>query len=400
MKQTTEQKKGKKSITIIELLVSMGIIAVLAGMMSLNVNPSEFLRQSRDAQRISDVKNLDINISRVKFSSKTFSLGQPNIIYLSLVDTSVTCSNLNLPEPPTGYSYHCVTASDLNNVDGTGWLPIDFSETGLLAGMAVLPTDPVNSADSGFYYLYSVDGESDYTVVASSLESDKYDIAGDKDQTSTDGGEDDYAYEKKESDFDGETDNNIVVNTNVNHLDNSYSPGWDTNLNGFQKPSYGFSWGYNGSVPNPSIGYHGHVSADCGVGHSGCVEFIDKNTQYGHPHRLQEIYQTWQNPGIVFGWRTGTVVRVKFMAQTDDKSKTPRFGLFHWSNNQGAYIFDTDIVSKTVPNKKKWEKITHEFTVTSDWETDAHDITLYLYGNDGEEGTLWLDNIQVEYLNP
>ncbi|MFA6136171.1 MAG: hypothetical protein WC705_02330 [Candidatus Paceibacterota bacterium] len=399
MKDSNKEDKEKKSTTLVELLVVMGILVFLGGAAIFVINPAEFLAESRDVKRISDVKNLEINLAKAKFSPQAVLMGSPNTVYPSIPDSSPTCDNLNLPELPLGWSYRCISQEDIFNVDGTGWVPVDFTKLAGSISINILPTDPVNDVASESYYLYSVDDSNNFYVAANNLESNEYTLGGDKDKTSTDDGDDDYSYEEKSDDFKDDISGNIVDNTNINHISESYNPGWDVNLNGDHKPSRGFSFGYNPSVPSPSVGYHGHVFDPCGIGNSPCIEFIDKNTQYGYPHRLQEIYQTWQNLGLTHSWKPGTAVRVKFMAKVDNKNKTARFGIYHWSNSQGAYVFDTAIVSKTIPNKKDWEKITHEFTVTSDWEVDNHDASLYLFGNDGEEGTLWVDNVQLEYFN-
>lgn len=393
-------KEGKKrSITLIELLIVMGILAILGGGTILMINPAEILKESRDIKRISDIKNLEINLLKAKYSSRNLSMGAANTVYVSLPDSSPTCSNLKLPELPLGWSYSCVSEENLLKTDGSGWIPIDFDKLSSSVGNS-LPVDPINSDLSESYYVYSVDSNNNFYISANNLESDKYTLGGEKDKTSTDGGKNDYSYEEKDDGFEGDISGNIVVNTNLNHLSDSYNPGWDTNLNGSYQPTRGFSTGYLSSVPNPSIGYHGHFSPNCGIGNSGCIEFIDKNTQFGYPHRLQEIYQTWQIPGVTYGWKAQTIVRVKFMAKTDNPNKLAKFGLLHWSNSQNAYVFDTALASKVVPKKKEWNKITQEFSLTSDWELNNHDVSLYLYGNDGEEGTLWIDNVQVEYLNP
>jgi len=48
------------------------------------------------------------------------SLGTSTFVYLSLPDSSPTCSSYTLATLPTGYSYACTTSTTINNADGTG----------------------------------------------------------------------------------------------------------------------------------------------------------------------------------------------------------------------------------------------------------------------------------------
>ena len=394
------RNKNQFAMALIELIVAAGILAILAGIATVSVNPAELLKQSRDVRRIADIKNLSVNIEKAKYNSQHTTMGTPGVVYISLPDSSFNCDNLSLPELPPGFSYHCVPPEDLFNTGGNGWLPIDFDSNTSLTDVDMLPIDPINSLDSGMYYSYSVSADNGYLIASENFESEKYDIAGDKDQTSTDGGNDDYEYEKKSEDFDNNIDTNIVANTNINHVDNGYAPGWDTSLNGMLQPSYGFSSGYLASVENPSNGYHAHVADGCGVGHSPCIEFVDLNGQFGYIHRALEIYQTWLTPGTTYGWVPGTIVRVKFMAKTDTKGKDIQFGIMHWSQSEGSYTTNSALASVSLSGKEKWQKIVEEFTIDSDWDVSSHDASLYLYGNVGKEGTVWVDNVQVEYINP
>jgi len=48
------------------------------------------------------------------------NLGTSTYVYLSLPDSSPTCSSYTLATLPTGYSYSCVTSATISNVDGAG----------------------------------------------------------------------------------------------------------------------------------------------------------------------------------------------------------------------------------------------------------------------------------------
>lgn len=48
-------KKYKKGFTLIEILLVLGIIAILAGIVLVAINPSRQFKQARDSQRVSNV---------------------------------------------------------------------------------------------------------------------------------------------------------------------------------------------------------------------------------------------------------------------------------------------------------------------------------------------------------
>jgi hypothetical protein len=55
-----------------------------------------------------------------------------NVVYISLKDNDPNCSNWlsQLPSLPSGWSYHC--SANPTNIDGTGWIPIPFSNFPIL----------------------------------------------------------------------------------------------------------------------------------------------------------------------------------------------------------------------------------------------------------------------------
>jgi len=181
---------SKKSFSLVELLITIGIIGTLTALGVIFLNPVEHLREGRDAQRISDLQTLHSVIQKYKYSGKRIgSLGSVQTIYTSLVDTTSTCANLGLGSLADGWAYHCATSSaSLQKVDGNGWLPINFGSN---SDIAVLPIDPTNSTSS--YYSYIVSSAGGYFLGAS-LESVKY-----LSQYATkDGGQSTVLYEKGE----------------------------------------------------------------------------------------------------------------------------------------------------------------------------------------------------------
>ena len=389
-------KKNNNAFTVVELLVTIGIIAILSAVSIVIVNPAESLEEWRDLRRVSDVDHLGIIISEETFENQRVSLGNANTLYISIPDSTSTCANLDLPDLPSGWSYLCVTEDNLKNTDGTGWIPINLEDSKL----GVLPIDPQNATSSwGSYYFYATDGTDGFVVGAQNLESEKSGIGGDYDKVSTDGGVNNYAYEQgTDLSFYGQT--NVLINSNVDDLAGGYFPGWNTNLNGESRSNSGFGPGYNDNVENPGVGYHAHATKTRGIQNTPMFEFIDENCQYGYCNRWLGISQEIANPGTNFGWTDGTRINVRYMLKTNNTEKPARTGLYHYSVGAEDTIFGDAIEYRYTSKADEWQLVSHSFVVDSDWEVDSNWVRLYLYGHYAQEGQVFIDNIQLEYINP
>lgn len=163
------------AFTIVELLVAIVVISILATIAITSLNPAELLAQARDSRRISDINTIKTSIGlSVIDKPDILLLGVPNTVYVSLPDTSTTCANITglptLPATPS-WSYHCVTAANLQKNNGTGWLPINFSSLPSTS-LSTLPIDPQNNAASGKYYTYVPNAAA--WEITSFVESSKY----------------------------------------------------------------------------------------------------------------------------------------------------------------------------------------------------------------------------------
>jgi prepilin-type N-terminal cleavage/methylation domain-containing protein len=151
-----------KAFTLIELLIVIAIIAILAVVVVLLLNPAELLRQSRDANRMSDLNTLTDALSQYAADqglNPGFSLGTPGVAYLSIPDPTATssagtnCSGLGLSG-----NYHCPASSTYRNVNGTGWIPVNLTKMSNGSPIGVLPVDPINQSSSNLYYCYVTNG--------------------------------------------------------------------------------------------------------------------------------------------------------------------------------------------------------------------------------------------------
>ena len=144
-----QQNNSLRSFTLIELLIVIGILAVLATVAVLILNPQELVKQARDTQRMADLATLNKALA-VYQSSGQISLGSATTVYVSIPSNMSNCSDLGLPSLPSGYTYACVSSSTLQKVDGTGWIPVNLSAISALveissACLSGLESSPVTA---------------------------------------------------------------------------------------------------------------------------------------------------------------------------------------------------------------------------------------------------------------
>ncbi|HVN26494.1 MAG TPA: prepilin-type N-terminal cleavage/methylation domain-containing protein [Candidatus Paceibacterota bacterium] len=142
--------RERRGFTIIELLISIAIVVVIAVVVIFVLSPSTYVAQSQDARRLSDLGALNNAISLYQ------PAGVSGTIYTSLIDFTATSSagtNCSGVFGAMSAPYHCAASSSAQNIDGTGWIPINFTSKAN-PPISVLPLDPVNTSSSGDYYIY------------------------------------------------------------------------------------------------------------------------------------------------------------------------------------------------------------------------------------------------------
>jgi type II secretory pathway pseudopilin PulG len=178
--------RSKDSFTLVELLVVIGILAILTAAVVIALNPAELLKQSRDSKRATDLAAINNAIKILLTQSPDVSLGNSSTVYISLADSSSTCGSYALPMLPSGWRYSCVTAANLVKADGAGWIPVNFLNGA--SQLPALPVDPQNDAATRKYYAYAASNGK--WELASSFESAKYAA-----KEANDGGADPAGYE-------------------------------------------------------------------------------------------------------------------------------------------------------------------------------------------------------------
>ena len=165
-----------KSFTLVELLIVIGILAIITAAIIIVLNPAELLKQARDSKRLQDITSIDQSLQVAQAIYPDVDLGTASTVYVSVADTTSTCANLGLPSLPSGWTYNCVTSSNLINTDGTGWIPVNFQDANLVGAIQLqaLPIDPTNTTSTGLYYTYVMGGSWEVTALT---EADKHDAA-------------------------------------------------------------------------------------------------------------------------------------------------------------------------------------------------------------------------------
>ncbi len=173
--------------TLIELLVAIAILSILSIIVIITLNPTELIRQSRDSTRVQDLVNINGALNFFQTDLPSGSSGNASVTYVSIPDPTATsttlgnqCGGLELPILPSGWSYHCAASSTYRNVDGTGWLPVNFNSISSGSPLGTLPADPINNATTSNYYTYNTDGF-DWVLKSPTLESVKQQSLATKD---------------------------------------------------------------------------------------------------------------------------------------------------------------------------------------------------------------------------
>ena len=147
-------KTQQKGFTLIELLIVIAIIAILAAVVILTLNPAELLKQARDSTRVTDLATLNHALSLYLADVASPQLapsGNYSYCYESLDMDQAACGF----SASWSYTEIASTSNPVRTVDGFGWLPVNFMAIGSGAPIGNLPIDPVNSSTSVYRYVAS-----------------------------------------------------------------------------------------------------------------------------------------------------------------------------------------------------------------------------------------------------
>ncbi len=190
---------GAKGFTLIELLVVIAIVAVLAVVVILTLNPAELLRQARDSNRISDLGTMksvlsiylaDVNVtgtSPLGTWPKVYTNSNGNSAYTAYMYSATNTLNTGAYLSSTANAAGATTqvaSTSQRNVDGSGWIPVNFNAISSGSPTGNLPIDPLNTGSNTYAYAAS----STVFKFTAQMESAKYSVGGGSDVESNDGG--------------------------------------------------------------------------------------------------------------------------------------------------------------------------------------------------------------------
>ena len=193
----------KKGFTLIEILTILVGITVISGLLITLIKPGELFKCVRDSQRINDLQALSSAIQYYIISVDNPDLDGPyqnrgvyepsSTIFISAPSDKESIPNTFVVGTST-YIINAVNSKNSKNIDGSGWLPINFSSLKLQT-INTLPVDPINSYNSKYFYSYVFHRGMKGFELNANLECNRYKKGGVEDKTSTEGGDDPDIYE-------------------------------------------------------------------------------------------------------------------------------------------------------------------------------------------------------------
>lgn len=179
MKNTSGSAKG---FTLIELLIVIGILGVLAAAVVVVLNPAELLAQARDSSRLQDLSSINAALAFYGSAAATPTFGE-TAYHSQATTTADSCGGTA--------SVAGLASTTYRDVDGTGWVDVDFTELTGGSPLSVLPIDPTNNTT--YYYCYDANNTAKTWELNAVLESTKF--ATTEDLDGEDGGNSATTYE-------------------------------------------------------------------------------------------------------------------------------------------------------------------------------------------------------------
>jgi len=188
-------KNNKKGFTLLELLIVIAILAILASVTFVALNPAELLKKSRDTQRLADLASVKTAINYYIANTSSPTLGT------ALDGTGTGCI-----DNATDYTFSHITAAYYTDttsgydapasrnsqaVGASGWIPVRLDHLTGGSPLSRWPVDPnvtTATANPGRYYAYLCNHTNVTFTLYTNMESSTYTYGGSGDVESKDGG--------------------------------------------------------------------------------------------------------------------------------------------------------------------------------------------------------------------
>lgn len=184
------KRKQARGFTLIELLIVIAILAILATVVLLVINPVQMFAQARDSQRIYDLNTL----------SNATALYLTTVSSPDLDGTAGFACGTNYGASVSGAAEYFVGSGSIYSafttvVTGLGWVPVVYTSITGGSPISALPVDPTNTVASTYSYTYACDNTNKWFEFDAIMESVRYANGGSDDIESADGGDQASVYE-------------------------------------------------------------------------------------------------------------------------------------------------------------------------------------------------------------
>jgi len=184
---------NKKGFTLLELVIVIGILAVLGAVSVLVLNPAQLFAQARDTTRIEDMSVLRNALAMYLSTVSSPDMDGPDalscnscFVHSTSVAPALLCGGR-----------HAGATSQIaaRTVAGAGWVPVALTLVPGGPALSVLPIDP--TADATYFYSYACNNTAKTFELNANMESTRYAALGsdDKETNTKDGGNNDNVYE-------------------------------------------------------------------------------------------------------------------------------------------------------------------------------------------------------------
>src|SRR3990170_5114263 len=149
---------AKRGFTLLELLIVIAILAILASVTFVALNPAELLKKSRDSQRLADLASMRTAINYYIANTSSPVLGTNSTTGCQTNTTPSVYSHVSGVVALTTFTTSAATTAQ--GVDGTGWIKVPLTTLTGGSPLSRWPIDPnltAANASPGRYYAYVCD---------------------------------------------------------------------------------------------------------------------------------------------------------------------------------------------------------------------------------------------------